>query len=86
MFFLVFQLIGIPEIIYIREAYRFAKGDKITNGFGSEMQLKEPLDFYAVTDHGMWLGVVPEYADPESKLGQLEGTRPFHNINSPVYS
>ena len=65
------------------EAYRFAKGDKITNGFGSEMQLKEPLDFYAVTDHGMWLGVVPEYADPESKLGQLEGTRPFHNINSP---
>ena len=42
------------------EAYRFAKGGKLTNGFGFDMQLKEPLDFYAVTDHGVWLGIVPE--------------------------
>ena len=41
------------------EAYRFAKGGKLTNGFGFDMQLKEPLDFYAVTDHGVWLGIVP---------------------------
>lgn len=65
------------------EAYRFAKGGKLTNGFGFDMQLKEPLDFYAVTDHGVWLGIVPEFADPNSKLGKLPGTEPFHNINSP---
>ena len=65
------------------EGYKFAKGKKLTNGFGRDMQLKEPLDFYAITDHGMWLGVVPEFADPSSRLGSLEGTEPFHNINAP---
>jgi hypothetical protein len=65
------------------EGYRFAKGEKLTNGFGVDMQLKEPLDFYAITDHGMWLGVVPEFADPNSRLGKLPLTEPFHNINAP---
>jgi hypothetical protein len=65
------------------EGYRFAKGEKLINGFGRDMQLKEPLDFYAITDHGVWLGVVPEYADPTSRLGKLEGTKPFHNVNAP---
>ena len=62
--------------------YRYAKGEKLTNGFGTDMQLKEPLDFYAITDHGIWLGIVPEFADPTSKLGGLPGSKPFHNINA----
>lgn len=65
------------------EGYRFAKGEKLSNGFGVDMQLKEPLDFYAITDHGMWLGVVPEFANPDSRLGKLPLTKPFHNINAP---
>ena len=32
------------------DAYRYAKGEMIKHPLGYEMQLKEPLDFYAVTD------------------------------------
>ena len=36
------------------ESYRFAKGETIQSGFGIEMALEEPLDFYAVTDHALF--------------------------------
>ena len=65
------------------QAYRYAKGESVKNSVGIDMVLKEPLDFYAVTDHGLFLGVVNELADPNSKIGKLEGAKPFHNINSP---
>ena len=32
---------------------------------GYDMQLREPLDFYAVTDHGFLLGSVEGWADPK---------------------
>ena len=37
------------------DAYRFAKGEAIANPAGFNMQLSRPLDFYAVTDHAMFL-------------------------------
>ena len=40
------------------DAYRFAQGEAIDNPAGFSMQLDEPLDFYAVTDHAMFLFVV----------------------------
>ena len=63
------------------DGYRYAKGELVTNSMGVRMQLREPLDFYAVTDHGLFMGVVDEWADPTSRLGGLSGTQPFHNIN-----
>jgi hypothetical protein len=63
------------------ESYRFAKGETIESSFGIEMALEEPLDFYAVTDHAMFLGVVPQWADPTTDVGKLEGARPYHGIN-----
>ena len=45
------------------DAYRFAKGESISNPAGFAMQLSRPLDFYAVTDHAMFLGVVEAAAD-----------------------
>ena len=36
------------------DAYRFAKGESISNPAGFAMQLSRPLDFYAVTDHAMF--------------------------------
>jgi len=34
------------------DAYRYAKGEAIKHPLGYDMKLREPLDFYAVTDHG----------------------------------
>jgi len=41
------------------DAYRFAKGEAIDNGAGTSIKLSgPPLDFYGVTDHGEYMGVV----------------------------
>jgi len=62
------------------DAYDFAKGGSIKHALGYDMQLREPLDFYAVTDHGFLLGSIPDWADPNNGKA---GTEPFHNLNSP---
>ena len=62
------------------DAYEYAKGNAIEHPLGYEMQLREPLDFYAVTDHGFLLGSVEGWADPDNGR---EGTEPFHNLNAP---
>ncbi|MEC7911565.1 MAG: DUF3604 domain-containing protein [Pseudomonadota bacterium] len=65
------------------DAYRYATGEGITHPLGYEMKLKEPLDFYAVTDHGFYLGMVENYADTSSKQSKQPWSKPFHNINRP---
>ncbi len=65
------------------DAYRFAKGEAIKNPAGFDMQLREPLDFYGVTDHAMFMGVAPVAADPGSDIGQYEFTEVVHNLNAP---
>ena len=39
-------------------AYRFARGEEVTTADGQVQRLRVPLDFMAVTDHGIWLGEV----------------------------
>ena len=41
------------------------------------LQLRKPLDFYAVTDHGFLLGSVEGWSDPANG----EATKPFHDLN-----
>ena len=65
------------------KAYRHAKGEAVRNAFGLEMRLPAPLDFFAVTDHGMYLGVLAQWADATSEVGQLPGALPFHGVNRP---
>ena len=50
------------------DAYRFAAGEAIRHPSGNEMQLDRPLDFYAVTDHAAYLGVLRALADPGHPL------------------
>ena len=45
------------------DAYRYARGEAIKHPLGFDMKLKEPLDFYAVTDHGFYMGMIENYAD-----------------------
>ena len=51
------------------DAYRFAKGDSLAHAAGFEMRLDKPLDFQAVTDHAVYLGMGPAMADPASAVG-----------------
>ena len=47
------------------------------------MQLDEPLDFYAVTDHAMFLGLAPEAADTTTSIAKYPFTESLHNLNAP---
>ncbi len=65
------------------DAYRFAKGEAIKNPAGFDMQLSEPLDFYGVTDHGMFMGVAAEAGDTRSEFSRYSFTEPLHDLNAP---
>lgn len=65
------------------DAYRFARGESIKHPYGFDMQLREPLDFYAVTDHAMFLGLVPVAADTATRVSKLEIFKDLHNLNAP---
>jgi len=65
------------------DAYSFAKGAPIKHPLGFDMQLSEPLDFYAVTDHGFFLGMFEKLADTSHPASSLPGADPYHDINAP---
>jgi hypothetical protein len=65
------------------DAYRYAKGEAIAHPTGFKMQLSRPMDFYAVTDHGMFLGVVKAAAETGSEFSKNEFSEPFHDLNAP---
>jgi hypothetical protein len=65
------------------DAYRFARGEAITNPGGYEMQLTEPMDFYAVTDHGMFLGLAKAAAETNTEFSKNPFSEPYHDLNAP---
>jgi hypothetical protein len=62
----------------------YAKGASVKHPLGYDLQLREPLDFYAVTDHGFFMGMINNYADTDSKISKKDFTKPFHNMNAKV--
>ena len=65
------------------DAYRFAKGETIDNGAGDKIKLDgPPLDFYAVTDHGEYLGVVPALRDRSSALSKTETAKSIFGLTA----
>ncbi len=48
------------------DAYEFARGGTIRHPAGFEMKLDRPLDFQGVTDHGMYLGMLPAMTEEGS--------------------
>ena len=65
------------------DAYRYAQGEAIKHPAGFDMQLDRPLDFYAVTDHGLYLGVMREVADTSTEISKYPASEPLHNLNAP---
>ena len=51
-------------------AYEYAKGKAVMHPSGFEMQLRVPLDFQSVTDHAMYMGMLPEMDKPDTAAGQ----------------
>jgi uncharacterized protein DUF3604 len=64
------------------DAYHYAKGGTIKHPGGFDVQLREPLDFYAVTDHAMFLGLVGEAADTSTEFSKLPHVQYMHNMNA----
>lgn len=65
------------------DAYRFARGEAIKHPAGYDMQLSEPLDFYGVTDHAMFMGVAAVAADTSSDFSKYPFTEVLHDLNAP---
>jgi len=65
------------------EAYRYAQGKALEHPSGYQVQLQKPMDFYAVTDHAMLLGLVKEAADTDSEFSKYDVSKPLHDINAP---
>ena len=65
------------------DAYRFARGEAILNPGGFKMQLTEPLDFYAVTDHAMFLGLAKASGDTSTEFSKNAFSEPYNGLNDP---
>lgn len=65
------------------DAYRYARGEKIKHPAGFDIQLRQPLDFYAVTDHAMFLGASRQAADPTTEFAQQPHVQYMHGLNAP---
>ena len=64
------------------DAYRFAQGEAIEHPAGYQIQMATPLDFYAVTDHAMFLGLALEAGDTTTPFSQYDVSQPLHNLNA----
>jgi len=52
------------------DAYEFAKGKPLAHPLGATHQLKRPLDFMAVTDHGFFMGSMMKMTDSSHRLSK----------------
>ena len=64
------------------DAYRYALGEPILHPAGFEVQLRQPLDFYAVTDHAMFLGVAAAAGDTNTNFSKTEVAEPLNDLNA----
>ncbi len=65
------------------DAYRFARGEKVTSNTGQLVQLIRPLDFLAVTDHSEYIGLAPMLRDANPLLlSNPEGKWLYERFNA----
>jgi hypothetical protein len=65
------------------EAYRFARGEKVTASMGEEAQLIRPLDFLVVADHSDNMGMVSDlYAGSENIVADPMGQQFYEDLKA----
>lgn len=65
------------------EAYRFARGERVTASMGQEAQLVKPLDFLMVADHSDNMGMVADlFAGKESILADPAGKQFYDDLQA----
>lgn len=65
------------------DAYRFARGEKITASMGQEAQLIKPLDFLVVADHSDNMGMVADlFAGDEIILADPMGKQIYDDLKA----
>ena len=63
------------------DAYRFAKGESIDNGEGHQIKIDgPPLDFYAVTDHGEYMGIIAAMRDKNSHISKTKTAKSIFGL------
>jgi len=63
------------------DAYRFAQGEAIDNGEGHEIKLEgSPLDFYSVTDHGEYMGVIAAMRDKDNPISKTKTAKSIFGL------
>lgn len=77
-----FDAFAFGTIATPRDAYRYALGYPINHPSGYQVQLRAPLDFYAVTDHAGFLGALNLATDPTTEFGALPFNAPLHDLNA----
>ena len=67
------------------DAYRFAKGETVDHPSGFDMTIAGgPLDFYTVTDHAEYLGILPAMDTPGTELSKLERSKKMFGTDPDV--
>lgn len=75
----IFDTTASPE-----DAYKFAKGATLIHAAGFDIKLTVPLDFYAVTDHAYYLGIMREMAYGDSLVSQHEVAQGMDSLDNDV--
>ena len=64
------------------EAYRFARGEEITAHNGMAVKLRRPLDFFLLSDHAEFLGVLPRLDEGDPLARSTEGGERWYQLRS----
>ena len=62
------------------EAFRFAKGERVTSTHGLPVQLIEPLDFLVVSDHMEYLGLMPRLFGGDERVLATDYGRELYDL------
>ena len=66
------------------DAYRYGKGEAIPHVSGTPIQIQQPLDFMAVTDHSEYMGVMMQMTDENNPLSQLDIAKSINDSDPTV--
>ena len=64
-------------------AYKFGRGEAVPFGSGT-VRINQPLDFMAVTDHAMYLGVIPALRSADHVASELPFAKRISNPDKPI--